>query len=344
MRFLTFFLLTLAGLAFQKRQNAPAPGDPEYVAEDPRLARLVGTPGPAITLQAIDGTLVDLADRYGKKPVYLKLWASYCIPCRAQMPKFEKIYESIGDRIQVIAVDAGVGDDGAKVASFVAKTGMHMPVAIDDGSLGAWLKMDSTPVHLLIGRDGRIAFAGHQDGPGLDAAIQRLLESPAPRTPVKTIEVNRLTALKLGDAVPAMTLTGANGSTVELKGGDTGHPRALLFTSIWCESYLKDIEPQSAENCRQARTEAARLAQSGSVQWLGVVTNLWTTPESLAEYRAKTKQQLAYVVDTDGTAFRVFGIRRFPAVALIDKGGRLRRIVGPDDSDLAEALKSVETP
>lgn len=344
MRFLTFFLLTLACVAFQKQQKAPAPGDAEYIDEDPRLAQLVGTPGPAITLQALDGTLVNLADSYGKKPIYLKLWASYCIPCRAQMPKFEKIYESVGDRMQVIAVNAGVGDDPAKVASFVAKTGMHMPIAIDDGSLGAWLKMDSTPLHLLIGRDGRIVFAGHQDGPALDAAIQRSLDSPASRTPVKSVAVNRLTALKLGDSVPAMTLTGANGSKVELKGGDTGHPRALLFTSTWCESYLKDIEPQSVENCRRARSEAAQFAQSGSVQWLGVVTNLWTTPESLAEYRTKTKQQLSYVVDTEGTAFRVFGIRRFPAVALIDARGRLRRVVGPDDKDLAAALKSLATP
>jgi hypothetical protein len=102
---------------------------------------------------------------------------------------------------------------------------------------------------------------------------------------------------------------------------------------------LKEIEPQSVENCRQFRIEAAEFAQSGSVQWLGVATNLWTTPESLAEYRVKTKQQLPYVVDTGGTAFRTFGIRRFPAVALIDAGGRLRRVVGPDDRDLAEALK-----
>jgi thiol-disulfide isomerase/thioredoxin len=222
MRFLVFFLLTLACVAFQKQ--TPVPGDAEYIAEDSRLAQLVDTPGPAITLQGIDGTLIDLADSYGKKPIYLKLWASYCIPCRAQMPKFEKIYESVGDRIQVIAVDAGVGDDAAKVASFVAKTGMHMPIIIDDGSLGAWLKMDSTPLHLLIGRDGRIAFAGHQDGPELDAAIQRVLNSPAPRKPVETVAVNRLTAIKLGDAVPAITLTGSNGSKVELKGGDTGHP------------------------------------------------------------------------------------------------------------------------
>jgi len=47
---------------------------------------------------------------------------------------------------------------------------MRTPVAIDDGSLGAWLKMEATPFHVVIDRDGRIAYAGHQDGPRLDEA------------------------------------------------------------------------------------------------------------------------------------------------------------------------------
>jgi thiol-disulfide isomerase/thioredoxin len=323
-------------------KQAPAPGDPEYVAEDPRLTRLIGTPGPAIALQAIDGSLIDLADTYGKKPVYLKLWASYCIPCRAQMPKFEKIYESVGDRIQVIAVNAGVGDDAAKVAAFAAKTGIRMPIAIDDGSLSAWLGMQETPLHLIVGRDGRIVFAGHQDGAELDAALERTLGSPAPSEPVHTVAVNRVAAIRVGDSVPAMALTGPDGVKVPLRGGAGGHARALLFTSTWCESYLQQVEPQTAERCRRVRDDVARIARSGKeVQWLGVVSHLWTSPQSLADYRAQTGQTLPYVVDTDGTAFQVFGIRRFPAVALIDAEGRLRRIVGPDDGDLAEAVESL---
>src|SRR5262245_36249032 len=96
--------------AAQEPKAAPL-DDPAYIAEDPRLARLVGSPGPMLSLQAIDGGRIDLKDIYGKKPIYLKLWATYCIPCRAQMPGFEKIFETFGDRMQVIAVNAGVDDD-----------------------------------------------------------------------------------------------------------------------------------------------------------------------------------------------------------------------------------------
>jgi thiol-disulfide isomerase/thioredoxin len=134
---------------------AAKPGDVGYVAEDPQLAQLVGRPAPNITLRSINGGTIDIVKNYGHKPVFLKVWATYCIPCRAQMPGFEKIYQRYGTKMQVVAVNAGIGDEPRKVRKFVAEANMHMPVAIDDGSLVGWLKLDSTPFHLLIGMDGR---------------------------------------------------------------------------------------------------------------------------------------------------------------------------------------------
>jgi len=325
---------TLSGAA----QTQPAPGDPAYVAEDPRFSRLVGMPGPAIMLQAVDGNMIDLVDLYGKKPVYLKLWASYCMPCRAQMPKFQKIYESVGDRIQVIAVNAGIGDDAAKATAFATRVAIHMPIAIDDGSLGSWLKMQGTPVHIVIDRAGRVAFVGTQDGPALDAAIQDVLRAgPAQPVPARAAPMQHVVALKPGDAVPQITLTDSNGSDMPLYDAG-GSPKAILFTSTWCEDYLQEIEPQTVEKCRRTRNQVSKLLQANNVRWLGVVTHLWTTPQDLSAYQAKTRQKLPFAIDTEGAAFRAFGIRRFPAVALIDAHGRLHRIVGPDDTDLTAAV------
>lgn len=214
-----------------------------------------------------------------------------------------------------------------------------MPIAIDDGSLGAWLKIPGTPVHVVIDRNGQIAFVGTQDGRALDAALQSVLRAgPAQDMPVPTLPVGQMAALKIGDTVPQITLTGADGSNVSLQGGATESPRAILFTSTWCEDYLQEIEPQTVESCQRTRSEVSQLAQATDAQWLGVVTHMWTTPEDLSNYQAKTRQQLPYAVDTEGTAFRIFGIQRFPAVALIDADGRLQRIVGPDDTDLATAV------
>ena len=320
--------------------NAPAPGDPEFIAEDPRLARIVGQPGPAIELKLVDGGTIDLKKLYGSKPVYLKLWATYCIPCRAQMPGFEKIFETYGDRMEVIAVNAGVGDDVEKVKAFAASSGMRMPLAIDDGSLGAWIKLQETPLHIIIGRDGRVFYAGHQDGPQLDTAIEKVLAT-GPRGPVTTTDIASITALKPGDPVPPLTLRDSRGQTVRLTQGATARPRAILFSSVWCESYLKDTEPQTVPKCRYAREEVDRLAATAGVEWLGIMSHLWTDPKALGSFEAETKPQIPLAVDTDGTAFRTFGIGRFPAIALIDGQGRLARVLGPDDTDIAGALATL---
>ena len=323
--------------------NQPAPGDPAYIAEDPRLAKLIGRPAPAITLQMVDGSKLELQKLYGKKPVYLKLWATYCIPCRAQMPGFEKIYENVGDRMEVVAVNAGVGDDADKVKAFAKRSGMRMPLAIDDGTLGAWIRLQETPLHLIIGRNGRVIFVGHQDGSKLDAAISAALSEKGDG-PVATANVASISALKPGDPVPTFTLNDSHGRPVAFKAGATPHPRAILFTSVWCETYLKDTEPQSVPKCKRAREEVDQLAKSDKVEWLGIMSHLWTKPADLASYEAGAKPHFPTAIDTDGTAFRIFGIRRFPAIAVIDKDGRLVRVMGPDQTDIEGMVITIAKP
>jgi thiol-disulfide isomerase/thioredoxin len=320
---------------------AAKPGDAGYIAEDPQHARLLGRPGPSIALQSIEGGTIDLATSYGRRPIYLKLWATYCIPCRAQMPKFEKLYETYGDRMQIVAIDAGVGDDIEKVRTFVKTANIHMPVAIDDGSLGNWLEMEATPFHLLIGRDGRIVYAGHQDGAQLDAAIQRVLAGSAPGRRIETTTVESASTLRPGDLVPAFELHDASDAVVRFTSGATGRPRAVWFTATWCESYLKDTEPRTVEACRRSREQVDALSERGSVEWLGVVAHLWTTPKSLGAYEGRMKPRVRMAVDTKGKAFSLFGIRRLPAVALIGADGRLQRVIGPDDDDLEAAVETL---
>jgi peroxiredoxin len=313
---------------------ASKPGDEGYIAEDPQLAQFVGKPAPKITLRSINGNKIDVVKSYGRKPVYLKLWATYCIPCRAQMPGLERIYQQYGKSMQIVAVDAGIGDDPAKVRAFAAKADLHMPIAIDDGALLEWLKLEATPAHLLIGRDGRVAYAGHQDGPELEAALKRVLATTRPTTRIETSNPESVTTLKPGDPVPALELRGPDNSPVKLTAA--GRPRAILFTPSWCESYLKNIEPNTADVCRHARQQVDELSQNASVEWFGVVTHLWTKPKALASYQIR----IPMAVDTDGQAFRAFGIHNFPAVALINADGRLFRIVDLKEEDLIAAIAS----
>ena len=313
--------------------------DPGYIAEDPSLLRWIGRPGPAITLHALGGGSFELAKLYGKKPIYLKLWASYCVPCRVQMPGFENLYERYGRGMQVIAVNAGVNDDAPKVRAFAAQYSMHMPVSVDDGGLGAWLQLHETPLHVLIGRDGRIAYIGHQDGPPLEAAIRRVIATAATVAPAAATSLTSIPPIKVGDTVPDLDLVGPDGRTIHFQAGETGRPRAVVFTAVWCEDYLSRTEPRSAEACRRVREDADQLSRYDGVEWLTVANNLWTTPKDLVSYKNKTKTLVPIAMDSDGRAYRVFGIKRFPTVAVIGANGRLVRLIEGSNADLSATLK-----
>ncbi|HEY4276108.1 MAG TPA: redoxin family protein [Rhizomicrobium sp.] len=319
-----------------------APSDPGYIEEDPILAKLVGKPAPALALKSIDGKSINLADIYGKQPVYLKVWATYCIPCRVQMPGLNKIFASHGNEMAIIAVNAGVGDDAGKVKEFVQANSMKMPVVIDDGRLGAWIGMKATPVHLVIGRDGRVIFAGHQDGPRLDAALNQALASKAAPGGIATTKLGDAVTLKAGDAIPLMALQASNGKSVALPHGSSTRPRAIYFSATWCESYVKTTQPGEAAKCKNGREQIDKLAADKSIEWLGVMSQMWTTTKDLADYESKMKPRLPLAVDSTGAAFRTFGVKRFPALALIDAHGRLITLVDGDPAEFAAAVSSLE--
>jgi len=319
-----------------------SPKDPGYIEEDPVLAKLVGKPAPALALKSIDGKPIDLSGIYGKRPVYLKLWATYCIPCRVQTPGFKKIFASTGDRMTVIAVNAGLGDDIGKVKQFARDFDLHMPVAIDDGRLVEWVGLKATPVHLVIGRDGRVIFAGHQDGPGLDAAIKQALASKASPAGVATTKLADLVALRTGDLVPPIALQSSDGKSMTLPHGPGSRLRAIYFSATWCESYMKSTQPGEAENCRIGREQIDKLASNRRMEWFGVMSHLWTTPKALAKYESKMKPPLPLAVDSSGAAFRTFGVKRFPAVALIDTHGRLAKLIEGNPTQFAAAISSLQ--
>src|SRR5882762_4738368 len=65
---------------------------------------LVGSLAPKLVVRTIDGEQIDLGSLYGRKAVYLKFWATWCKPCREQMPHFDPIYQSARSVLAVIAV------------------------------------------------------------------------------------------------------------------------------------------------------------------------------------------------------------------------------------------------
>lgn len=112
---------------------------------------------PSIEFQLPDlqGNDVKLSDYLGQV-VFLNFWATWCGPCRSEMPSMEKVYNDLKDEgFVILAVD--LAEDGNTVQNFVDELGLTFPVVLDKtGEVGAAYDARSIPTTYLIGRDGNI--------------------------------------------------------------------------------------------------------------------------------------------------------------------------------------------
>jgi len=112
---------------------------------------------PDFELQATDGETVKLSDLRGQA-VLVNLWATWCPPCRAEMPSIEKVYnEYKDDGLVVLAVDMTYQDTQSNIAPFVAEYGLTFPILLDQsGDVGNAYQLRSLPSSFFINRDGTI--------------------------------------------------------------------------------------------------------------------------------------------------------------------------------------------
>lgn len=339
-RILTAATIVLAGVGIVQSQDAEAQSG-QGLAE--AVGRgLVGSPAPALVVETIDGESIDLGELYGNKSVYLKFWATWCVPCREQMPHFEHVSETAGPELAVIGVNIGFNDSLADVRDVIDEDGLGMPMVIDDGRLAAAFDLRVTPQHVVIGRDSRIEYVGHLADDTLDAALS------AARTPVPASRQQHdagtpagIVRYDVGDRLPKLSTVTIDGAGFDLIDNDE-RPTALVFMSPWCESYLATSRPAMATSCRQVREQVEALARTHTrVRWLGVASGLWATEGRLREYRAQHDIRIPLTLDATGEWFRSFAVRSVPTLLIADNGGVLVERVEGFDATLTTGLDSV---
>ena len=94
-------------------------------------------------------------DQYLDKPVFINYWATWCPPCRAEMPGLEKLYRQYGDRINFLFIS---NQKMSKQQEFIQKNGYELPVYQLLSRPGGTFQYSALPTSLIISKDNKVVM------------------------------------------------------------------------------------------------------------------------------------------------------------------------------------------
>jgi peroxiredoxin len=147
-----------------------------------------GAVAPDFSLPNLAGGELSLS-AYRGKVVLLDFWATWCDPCRDEIPRFVDLQTKFGDRgLQIIGVSM---DDGPEpVRDFYQRFKMNYPVVIGNAKIGElYGGVLGLPIAFLVGRDGRIysKHTGATDSSVFEKEILNLLQNSAPSNQIRLV-------------------------------------------------------------------------------------------------------------------------------------------------------------
>lgn len=132
---------------FVVRQTLAAPG----------VGVSVGQRAPNFTLETLSGQTVSLESLRGK-PAIINFWASWCGPCKAELPALEKIHQTYAGKVNVIGVDLTVEETSPEsLQAFVRSHNLSYPIWLDEtGKVAVQYGVAGIPTTYVLNRDGII--------------------------------------------------------------------------------------------------------------------------------------------------------------------------------------------
>lgn len=163
-----------AGWIYLSKEDGPAT-IPVPLAQAP----FVGNLAPDFTLDTIDGETVTLSTfTEGEgKPVVLNFWATWCPPCRIEMPFFQRANERYGDRVAILGVNQA--EPAETIQDYAARNGLSYPLLVDaEQKVNNRYAVLNLPTTIFIDRNGVVKeiLIGTISQAVLEDRIEGLLE------------------------------------------------------------------------------------------------------------------------------------------------------------------------
>ena len=145
-----FLVLLVAGPVWLWTSRVPAEAQTANLNPDPA----VGRPAPDFTLDGLDGQPVQLSELRGQ-PVVINFWATWCGPCRSEMPSLQTAAARFDRQVVVVGVDQG--EEISPVQEFVDDLGVTFPIALDkEMAVGARYNVKGMPTTFFVDENGII--------------------------------------------------------------------------------------------------------------------------------------------------------------------------------------------
>jgi peroxiredoxin len=145
---------------------------------DPKIGTSIGDIAPAITATKMDGTKTTLKD-YAGKTVVLNMWATWCGPCRNELPVIQNAYEQYQEKgVEFLGVN--MQESKSAVEQFVTERKLTFPVLLDsDGTVSKALRISAVPTTYFIDGDGiiRAKLVGEMNSDTISKGINLALKA-----------------------------------------------------------------------------------------------------------------------------------------------------------------------
>jgi DsbE subfamily thiol:disulfide oxidoreductase len=167
---IVFVAILVLGPVWLWASNVPADAQAQNLAPEPAIGR----PAPDFTLQTLDGKAFTLSELRGT-PVVVNFWATWCGPCRNEMPALQNTAERYAGQVTIAGLDQA--EEASVVQAFVDEMGVEFPILMDsDTAVAQRYNVRGMPTTFFVDADGiiRHIWAGEMNSVTLAEGIGKI--------------------------------------------------------------------------------------------------------------------------------------------------------------------------